>query len=188
MTTLGGIHADQHAVVVAPSSPNIMFFGSDGGIYRSSDKGATLNFFGEGMYNTEVLKIDVNGAGPPRVIVGGSQDNDSFGWDGSSPVWADIGAALSSGDVPLIAFNRADHKGVYVMGQSTQQIQDHPASGSSQITQRGTLTDCLAYSEFPGQVFESMESTGTSPPLMVTCNGIWSEPPWNQNQNGERRG
>ncbi len=180
LATVRGIHADQHAVMVAPSSPNIMFFGSDGGIYRSTDKGVTLNFFGEGMYNTEVLKIDVNGTGPPRVIVGGSQDNDSFAWDGSSPVWTDIGAALASGDVPLVAFNRADHKGVYVMGQSTQQIQDYPASGNSQITQRGSLTDCLAYSEFPGQVFESMESTGASPPLMVTCNGIWSGPPWNQ--------
>ena len=84
---------DQHAVVVAPTSPNIMLFGCDGGIYRSTDKGQTLSFFGEGMYNTEVLKIDVNGAAAPRVIVGGSQDNDSFGWDGISPVWTDIGPA-----------------------------------------------------------------------------------------------
>ncbi len=180
LARVSGIHSDHHAVVVAPSSPNIMFFGSDGGIYRSADKGATLNFFGEGMYNTEVLKIDVNGAGPPRVIVGGSQDNDSFGWDGTSAVWTDIGAALSSGDVPLIAFDRNDHRGVFVMGQSTQQIQDHPASGSSQITQRGTLDDCLAYSEFPGQVFESMESTGAAPPLLTTCTGIWSGPPWTE--------
>jgi len=180
LTRVSGIHGDQHAVVVAPSSPNIMFFGSDGGIYRSTDKGATLSFFGEGMYNTEVLNIDVNGAGPPRVIVGGAQDNDSFAWDGSSPVWTDIGPALASGDVPLVAFDRADHKGVYVMGQSTQQIQDYPASGSSRMTQRGSLDDCNAYSEFPGQVFESMESTGATPPLLVTCNGIWSGPPWNQ--------
>ncbi len=180
MTRVSGIHADQHAVVVAPSSPSVMFFGSDGGIYRSTDKGQTLSFFGEGMSNTEFLKIDVNGAAPPRVIVGGSQDNDTSAWDGSSPIWTDIGPALASGDVPLVAFDRKDHKGVYVMGQSTQQIQDYPASGSSRITQRGTLQDCIAYSEFPGQVFESMESTGTTPPLLVTCNGIWSGPPWNQ--------
>jgi hypothetical protein len=180
MTRVSGIHADHHAVVVAPSSPSVMFFGSDGGIYRSTDKGVTLSFFGEGMSNTEFLKIDVNGAGAPRVIVGGTQDNDSSAWDGISAVWTDIGAALSSGDVPLIAFDRKDDKGVYVMGQSTQQIQDYPASGSSQITQRGSLVDCNAYSEFPGKVFESMESTGATPPLMVTCNGIWSGPPWNQ--------
>jgi len=174
------IHADHHAVVVAPTSPNIMYFGCDGGIYRSTDKGQTLSFFGEGMYNTEVLKIDVNGAAAPRLIVAGSQDNDSFGWDGISPVWTDIGPALTSGDVPLIAFNRADHKGVYVMGQSTAQIQDYPASGSSQITQTGSLTDSNAYSDFPGKVFASMESTGISPPLLVTTTrGIWTGPPWN---------
>ena len=71
LAKVSGIHDDQHAVVVAPSSPSLMYFGSDGGIYRSLDKGATLSFIGDGMYNTEVLKIDVNGAGPPRVIVGG---------------------------------------------------------------------------------------------------------------------
>jgi len=174
------IHNDHHAVEVTPTSPNIMLFGCDGGIYRSTDKGQTMTFMGEGMYNTEVLNIDVNGAAAPRIIVGGSQDNESFGWDGSSPVWTYIGAALVSGDVPLVAFNRKDHKGMYVMGQSTQQIQDYPASGSSQITQRGSLQDCLAYSEFPGQDFESMASTGSTPPLLVTCNGIWSGPPWNE--------
>ena len=117
MTELSGIHDDQHAVWWLrrrrrPSCSSAVM----AGIYRSSDKGATLTFIGEGMYNTEVLNIDVNGAGPPRVIVGGSQDNDFFAWDGSSPVWTDVGAALSSGDVPLIVFDRKDHKGVYVIG------------------------------------------------------------------------
>jgi len=188
MTEVGGIlgaffgpqlHDDQHAVVVQPSSPDTMFFGSDGGIYRSTDKGNTLNFIGEGMYNTEFLKIDVNGAGAPRVIVGGSQDNDASAWDGYSAVWSEIGPALLSGDVPLLAFERSDHRGVYLMGQSTQQIEYYPGGGGTQWS-RGSLQDCDAYSEFPGAVSKGMESTGGTPPLLVTCKGIWSGPPWTQ--------
>ena len=176
--TVGGIHDDQHAIVVAPSSPSVMFFGSDGGIYRSPDKGQTVNFLGEGMSNTEFLKVAVNGTGSV-TLMGGTQDNYTAGWDGASPIWTDLGAALVSGDVPLVAFERKDMKGIYKMGQSTQQIEYDPASGDH-WSSRGSLDDCLAYNEFPGQVFESMESTGDSPQLLVTCHGIWSGPPWNQ--------
>ena len=175
---VAGIHDDQHAIVVAPSSPSVMFFGSDGGIYRSPDKGQTMNFLGEGMSNTEFLRVAVNGAGS-SVLMGGTQDNDTAGWDGSSAIWTGLGAALTSGDVPLVAFERKDMKGIYKMGQSTQQIEYDPASGDH-WSSRGSLDDCLAYSEFPGKVFESMESTGDSPQLLVTCHGIWSGPPWNQ--------
>jgi hypothetical protein len=172
-----GIHDDQHAIVVAQSSPSVMFFGSDGGIYRSPDKGQTMNFLGEGMSNAEFLKVAVNGTGS-AAIMGGMQDNATAGWNGSA-IWTDLGAALISGDVPLVAFERTDMKGIYKMGQSTQQIEYDPASGDH-WSSRGSLDDCLAYNEFPGQVFESMESTGDNPPLLVTCHGIWSGPPWNQ--------
>src|SRR5258707_7590038 len=35
-----GLHADTHAVAVAPSNPNVVYFGSDGGIWRSSNAAA----------------------------------------------------------------------------------------------------------------------------------------------------
>lgn len=175
MGTVSGIHSDHHAVVVAPSSPSVMFFGSDGGIYRSPDKGATMNFLGEGMSNGEFLKIDVNGAGS-RVIVGGTQDNGTSTWDGSSPVWTYIGG----GDSALVAFDRKDMKGVYEIGQSMRQVELLGANGGSSGKGTADLADCSAYTEFPGQVFEGMESTGGSPELMLTCNGLWTGPPWKQ--------
>ncbi|HVG89890.1 MAG TPA: hypothetical protein VNB54_00230, partial [Alphaproteobacteria bacterium] len=36
-----GLHADTHAVAVAPSNPNVVYFGSDGGVWRSSNQGTT---------------------------------------------------------------------------------------------------------------------------------------------------
>jgi CARDB protein len=176
MQPVSGIHADQHAIMVAPSAPAVMFFGSDGGIYRSPDKGATMHFLGEGMSNGEFLKIDVNGLGD-RVIVGGTQDNGTSVWDGSlSPVWKYI----AGGDSALVAFDRKDLRGIYEMGQSTRQLALHPSSGGSSGKGSDDLADCIAYSEFPGQVFDGMESTGGSPELLVTCGGIWSGPPWKQ--------
>ena len=176
MQTVPGIHGDQHAIVIAPSAPDTMFFGSDGGIYRSLDKGATITFAGEGMSNGEFLKIDVNGLGD-RAIVGGTQDNGTSVWDGSlSPVWKYI----AGGDSALVAFDRRDLRGIYEMGQSTRQLALHPSSGNSSGKGSDDLADCIAYTEFPGEVFDGMESTGSSPELLVTCGGIWSGPPWTQ--------
>ena len=36
-----GLHVDTHAFAIAPSNQNIMYFGSDGGIWRTTDVGAT---------------------------------------------------------------------------------------------------------------------------------------------------
>lgn len=36
------VHADQHGVAFAPSNSNIVYFVNDGGVYRSNDKGATV--------------------------------------------------------------------------------------------------------------------------------------------------
>lgn len=36
-----GLHTDSHVITVAPSLPSTIYFGSDGGIYKSIDSGAT---------------------------------------------------------------------------------------------------------------------------------------------------
>ena len=35
------LHADEHALAIAPSNPNVVYTGSDGGIWRSGDNGTT---------------------------------------------------------------------------------------------------------------------------------------------------
>src|SRR5215212_1485942 len=42
LTPIDGIHLDHHAIVATRSG--LMFFGTDGGIYRSADKGKTMEF------------------------------------------------------------------------------------------------------------------------------------------------
>jgi photosystem II stability/assembly factor-like uncharacterized protein len=71
----GGIHPDQHAAAFAPSDPNIVYFGQDGGLFTSQDGGSTIDqqsslpiaitqFYGIGIDQTD-----------PDVTYGGTQDN-----------------------------------------------------------------------------------------------------------------
>jgi photosystem II stability/assembly factor-like uncharacterized protein len=181
LTPVSGIHLDHHAIAVAPSAPGLMFFGTDGGVYRSVDKGKTMEFISEGLSNTEFLKIDTDGKGP-RFVVGASQDNFTSTWNGVSPIWNMIsGGNTVITDSSLVAFDRADMTGVYEIGQSTGQVRLIKPGGGSVKLGDSSLPDCKTYDETP-MIFASMASTGGNPRLLITCQGIWSGPPWKQIQ------
>lgn len=176
-----GIHLDHHAIVVAPSEPDTMFFGNDGGIYRSTDKGRTVEFIGEGLNNTEFLKIDTDGKAP-RVVVGGTQDQFTATWDGVSPVWNLVPGNATLSDSSLVAFDRGDRANIFEIAQATRQVRLLKPGGGETRLGDSTLPDCCSYTEFPARVFVSMESTGGNPRVVLTCQGIWSGPPWRQIQ------
>lgn len=92
-SALSGLHSDHHRAVFAPSDPNIAYACNDGGVYRSSDKGATWVKTSDGLIITQFYDIgswSVIGT----VAGGGTQDNGTvmstggltwrsiFGWDG----------------------------------------------------------------------------------------------------------
>ncbi len=79
-----GLHADVQVLTVAPSAPNIVWFGSDGGVWRSSDTGASwLDMNGDlATNNNPAGKINamqyVSIATHPtdrEYMTGGTQDN-----------------------------------------------------------------------------------------------------------------
>jgi photosystem II stability/assembly factor-like uncharacterized protein len=47
------VHSDQHAVAFAPSNSNIVYVANDGGVWRSSDKGATIAKVSNGLTITQ---------------------------------------------------------------------------------------------------------------------------------------
>jgi len=180
LAPVSGIHVDHHAIVATPSG--MMFFGTDGGIYRSRDKGKTMEFLSEGLNNTEFLKIDTDGKGP-RFVVGGSHDNFTSTWNGLSPVWNAVsGGNTLLTDSSLVAFDRADMTGIYEIAQSTRQVRLLKPGGGSVKLGDSSLPDCLSYSESSASVFISLVSTGGNPRLVITCQGIWSGPPWRRIQ------
>lgn len=70
-----GLHVDSHVIRVAPSNPNIIYFGSDGGIYRSDTQGlAWIPKNNTGFLATQFMGLD-NHPTDPNILIGGTQDN-----------------------------------------------------------------------------------------------------------------
>ncbi|MBK7394309.1 MAG: carboxypeptidase regulatory-like domain-containing protein [Chloracidobacterium sp.] len=73
-----GLHVDSHAIAVAPSNPLIVYFGSDGGIYRTNDvSGATIawtSLNNSTFRATQFMSLDVHPT-DPNITIGGTQDN-----------------------------------------------------------------------------------------------------------------
>ena len=70
-----GLHTDSHVIAVAPSLPSTVYFGSDGGIYKSTDSGATWSTLNNGTYRaTQFMSVAVHPT-DPNFSIGGTQDN-----------------------------------------------------------------------------------------------------------------
>lgn len=70
-----GLHTDSHVIAVAPSRPTTIYFGSDGGIYKSVDSGVTW----ASLNNTTFMATQFMGLAvhptDPNFTIGGTQDN-----------------------------------------------------------------------------------------------------------------
>ena len=174
MGTLSNIHDDHHAIVVAPSAPNVMYFGSDGGISRSVDNGVSIQFISGGLSNTEFLDVDVDGA-ESNFAVGGTHDNGYITWNGLVSVWKYI----DGGDSAIVEFDRDDPKRFYAVGPGTRQITRRGGSGDPSEQGKDPLPDFCVYSEKPN-LFGSMAAIGGNKPLAITANGLWVGPPWTE--------
>lgn len=70
-----GLHADSHVIAVAPSNPQVIYFGSDGGIYRSNNAGANWTSLSNATYSaTQFISIATHPS-DPNFTIGGTQDN-----------------------------------------------------------------------------------------------------------------
>jgi len=69
------LHADEHALAIAPSNPQVVYTGSDGGIWRSTNNGNTwqtlnnVDFSSTQFQGVAVHPFDRN------FLMGGTQDN-----------------------------------------------------------------------------------------------------------------
>jgi photosystem II stability/assembly factor-like uncharacterized protein len=68
-------HADQHAMVFSRDTPDLVYLGNDGGVYRSEDGGATYTF-AEYQPWSQLYSVDVSDVDPRRQVAG-LQDNGS---------------------------------------------------------------------------------------------------------------
>lgn len=70
-------HVDYHVIAFSPSSPSTVYLGCDGGVYKSTDGGATWNNKNNGISTIQFYRL----ASHPKnssIIHGGAQDNGNF--------------------------------------------------------------------------------------------------------------
>ncbi len=74
-TSATGLHVDSHAIAVAPSLPSTIYFGSDGGIYKSTNSGATWTVLNNTQYSaTQFMSLALHPT-DRWFTIGGTQDN-----------------------------------------------------------------------------------------------------------------
>ena len=70
-----GLHTDSHVITVAPSLPSTIYFGSDGGIYKSTDAGVSWASMNNSTFRaTQFMSLAVHPI-DPNFTIGGTQDN-----------------------------------------------------------------------------------------------------------------
>ncbi|MFF1870149.1 hypothetical protein [Kitasatospora herbaricolor] len=101
------IHPDQHAIAFEPGQPQVVYIGNDGGLFRTPDRGATWQHLNNGLEITEFEYLSQD-LGSSRWLLGGTQDNGTERWTGSS-VWLHS----QDGDGGDCAVNRTDPRTVF---------------------------------------------------------------------------
>jgi photosystem II stability/assembly factor-like uncharacterized protein len=77
------VHVDHHAIAFDPNNPSIMYFGTDGGLYRSTNGGDTYTNINGGFVTTQFYPGLATGSNDTNKALGGLQDNGTLRYDGS---------------------------------------------------------------------------------------------------------
>lgn len=106
-------HADHHCIEYHPTNPNIVYFGNDGGIFRSLDGGETFEGC-NGSYQTTQFYNGFSSANMDSLYsIGGMQDNATAIYEGDLAWYRTIG-----GDGTMTAINFQNNNIVYGAAQN----------------------------------------------------------------------
>jgi len=94
-TSVGGTHSDHHQVVFDPIDPNVCWMATDGGVYRSTDAGASWTLRSARLGAAQLYSIGVSQSGT-FLLGAATQDQGIIASDGPS-AWRDTGAGNEGG-------------------------------------------------------------------------------------------
>ncbi|MAT39049.1 MAG: hypothetical protein CL946_05535 [Ectothiorhodospiraceae bacterium] len=106
-------HVDYHKVVFAPSNPNIVYLGCDGGVFKSTDAGSNWNSANNNISTLQFYRIASHPTDADKIM-GGAQDNGNFRKSSSG---ATSWSFVSTGDGMECVY---DHSNPNIVYYSTQ--------------------------------------------------------------------
>ncbi len=69
------VHADQHAIIFQPGSSSVIYFGNDGGVYRTANGGSTIDFKSYNYNVTQFYAAAMHPSTGSNQFMAGAQDN-----------------------------------------------------------------------------------------------------------------
>jgi hypothetical protein len=118
-------HADHHALAASPADPKVIYTACDGGLYRSSNRGASgsWQFLGDGIVNVQFY-ASADALTDPGLYIGGTQDNGTLRYTGST-VWDEI----NDGDGASVAIDPTNAQIQYSMHQGPDSMAKRVGNG-----------------------------------------------------------
>ncbi|HMS65361.1 MAG TPA: T9SS type A sorting domain-containing protein [Ignavibacteria bacterium] len=110
-STFNSFHADQHAVAFAPSNPNYILVGNDGGVDYTTNGNSFIASTTLPITQFYAGEIDFNN---PNTILGGAQDNGTVRTFGDTSNWTGI----YGGDGFYCLVDYSNSQNVYVSSQN----------------------------------------------------------------------
>jgi photosystem II stability/assembly factor-like uncharacterized protein len=156
----GGLHADSHAIAIAPSNTLIIYTGNDGGIFKSTDEGATWTSLNNNDFSATQFQSVAIHPTDANFTIGGTQDNGTP-LRGSGGTWtrADFG----DGGYSLIDRNATDTTNVtmyHTYFNLTNQL-----IGFARVTKTSCATDNgWSFRGGPNSTNSACEGGGTASP------------------------
>lgn len=133
-SAIAGLHADHHVAVFAPSNPNIVYECNDGGVYRSSNKGASFKKVSHGLVVTQFY--DVNAWDTLSNVVGGGTQDNGTNMSTGGLTWRPILGA----DGGYFLVHHSDPRTMYAETQYTN-IRKSTDGGNMWVAKTGGLSD-----------------------------------------------
>jgi len=160
------IHCDYHKLVYAPSNPGLMYIGTDGGVYSSSDGCATAESKNYGLETFQFYRI---GSHPtdPDIILGGMEDNGSVITNDGGESWQ----MVTNGDGMFCFFNYQNPMIVYCSYQQGHLLRS--LNGGSSFNNYGDIngawvTPFFAHRHYPDTLYAANKKI-----MMRTWNTDW---------------
>lgn len=102
-------HPDQHALCFVPGNANEFYLGNDGGIYKTTNRGATFQSLNRTLTLTQFTSLAINPNDATNTL-GGTQDNGTQLRNAVNNSWSEV----LSGDGGRVVFNAPDPTVVFL--------------------------------------------------------------------------
>jgi photosystem II stability/assembly factor-like uncharacterized protein len=169
-----GAHVDHHYLATDPTDPAIIYTACDGGIYRSPNRADSWQFIGDGLANALFYDLAV-AATDPTATIGGTQDNGTVLYDGSSSAWRQI----LGGDGATVTIDPTNAEVMYAMNQGPSTIAQSTDGGASFHNIAAGLPDGPLCFNCHFQVHPKQTNI-----LLASCTSLWwtQQPgtPWSE--------